>query len=474
MVFLVCFLERKYGNKRIKMIKKLLSILFLISSISYAQYTVKGSMSPQIKTDWVILYKLEGTKQVFVNNTTIKTDSVMISGNKQAVSSFEITLPPSAKPGAYRATYKLEGAGFVDFFFNNEDVSFIFNPEYPQESIAFAASSENKMYTDYIADITAVQQKLDSIQIAVLQNPTIDAKEDYKNALKKVDDVQASYVEISKDKYIAPFVKASARSNPQEILTSANAYLDNIKTTFFNQLDFSNKRLINSSFLTNRILDYIFYINFAEDEKKQQELHKSSIEIILAKIEDVVYKKDIIQFLVEQFEKSKNLEIIDYLFESHYNKLPTAVQDKKFKDEKLALLAAEVGRIAPDFSWQENGRTLKLSTLNDAETYVLVFWSTSCSHCLREIPELHTYMKAKPNAKVVAFALENDSLVWENYSKTNLYGWHNVLGLNKWENKTARTYQVYATPTYFVLDKNKKIIAKPNVFKDVKAFFEKL
>ena len=457
-----------------KMTKKILSIFILISSISYAQHTVKGAMSPKIKTDWVILYKLEGTKQVFVNNTTIKTDSIVISGKKQAVSSFGMQLPVSAKPGTYRAKYSLEGAGFVDFIYNKEDVSFIFNPEYPQQSIAFSSSSENKLYSNYITAISTVQQKLDSIQVEVLKDPTLDVKEAYINILKKVDSVQATYEAAAKGKYIYPFVEASARTNPKEIFTSINAYIDNIKITYFDGLDFANEVLVNSSFLTSRILDYVFYINFSEDEKEQQNLYKLSIETILAKIESVTYKRDIIQFLIEQFEESKNLDIIDYLFEKQYNKLPIAIQDTKFKEEKLALFATAIGRIAPDFSWQENGKNLKLSTLNDAETYVLVFWSTGCSHCLREIPELYTYMKTKPNAKVIAFALENDAFVWETYKKNNLNGWHNVLGLNKWENKTARTYQVYATPTYIILDKNKKIIAKPNEMKDVNEFFDKL
>jgi len=85
-----------------------------------------------------------------------------------------------------------------------------------------------------------------------------------------------------------------------------------------------------------------------------------------------------------------------------------------------------------------------------------------------------TSKKSKSNIKVVAFALEKEAFVWQQYTKANLQGWHNVLGLNKWENKTARTYNINATPSYFVLDKNKKIIAKPNEFKDVKEFINKL
>jgi len=141
----------------------------------------------------------------------------------------------------------------------------------------------------------------------------------------------------------------------------------------------------------------------------------------------------------------------------------------KVKD-KLSLFAAEVGRIAPDFSWKENDKTLTLSKLDDAENYLLIFWSTTCSHCLREIPKIHEFLKENKKVKVIAFSLEKEKYGWENY-KQNLNGWHNVLGLNKWQNKTARTYNIVSTPTYFVLDANKKIISKPEHLKDVKLFF---
>jgi thiol-disulfide isomerase/thioredoxin len=455
------------------MIKTIFTFLLLISSIANAQFTVKGIMSPKIeKSDWIILYKIEGTKQVFVNNTSMKSDSIVVNGKKERVGNFELKIPSSAKSGVYRINYRLKGESFVDFFYNKEDVSFIFNPDYPEQSITFSKSSENKLFNTYIETVSIAQKKVDSIQVAVLQNPNLDLKIQYKKAKKNVDSIQHKYTEASKNKYIAPFIKANLRNNPTAILTSVNEYMLNLKNAYFNTLDFSNKTLINSSFLTNKILEYVFYINFSDDKKTQQKLFKQSIETVLAKIKSQPYKKDIIEFLIEQFETSKNLELIDYLFENHYNKLPKTLQDKKFKSEKTALFISEVGRIAPDFSWKENGRTLHLSTLNDAEKYVLVFWSTSCSHCLREIPLLHAYMENKKEIKVIAFALEEDAFVWENYSKANLSGWHNVLGLNKWQNKVSTTYQVFSTPSYFVLDKNKKIIAKPNEIKDVKDFFD--
>jgi thiol-disulfide isomerase/thioredoxin len=431
-------------------------------------------MSPKIeKTDWIILYKLEGTKQVFINNTTIKSDSIEVNGLKEAIGTFEFTIPKNSKPGTYRVNYRLEGEGFVDFIYNKENVSFIFNPDYPEQSITFSESSENKLYRNYIETVSIAQQKLDSIQVAVLQSPGLNLETEYLKAKKNVDSLQNKYTKASKDKYIFPLVTANPIHNPPAILTSIDAYMSNLKDTYFNNISFSNKTLINSSFLTNKMLEYVFYINYSEDKNTQQNLFKQSVDTVLSKIKSQPYKKDVIEFLIQQFEVSKNLDVIDYLFEKYYNKLPKTLQNQKFKSEKIALFAAEVGRIAPDFSWKEKGKTLKLSTLNDAEKYVLVFWSTSCSHCLREIPELHSYMKDKKNIKVISFALEKEAFVWENYSKTNLFGWHNVLGLNKWENKVSKTYQVYSTPSYFVLDKNKKIIAKPDEIKDVKALFDK-
>jgi len=456
------------------MLKKLLPLLLFATSFMYAQHSVKGVMSPKLESDWLILYKLEGTKQVFVNNTKIKTDSTLIGGKQEAVGRFEFQLPATAKPGVYRANYKLEGAGFVDFYYNNEDVTFIFNPEYPQESIAFSDSEENKLYRNYLGDISKAQQSLDSIQVAFLQDPSLNLADVYKSAYSNLNKVQVKYDKLTKNRYIAPVISASLRVNSPTILNSVDAYLSSIKATFFERLDFSNKTLRNSSFLTNRTLDYIFYINYSDDLVEQQKLYKKSVNTVLSKISNKSYKRDIIVFLVDQFEASKNIEIIDFLIKEYYSKLPAALQDAKFKKEKEALFATEIGRIAPDFSWTENGRGFKLSTLNDANHYVLVFWSTSCSHCLREIPQLHRYMKPKSNIKVVGFALEKEASIWQTYTKANLKGWHNVLGLNKWENKTARIYQINATPTYIILDKNKKIVAKPNDINDVKTFVEKL
>ena len=453
--------------------KKLILLILFISSFAQAQFSINGTLTNSLDKDWVILYKIEGATQQFVQNTTIKKDTLLIEGKKKAINIFRFELPATAKAGTYRVRYRTRGISFVDFIFNQEDVSFTFHPDYPEQAILFSKSRENIIYKNYLKDISKQQQKLDSLQVTAIRNPKLDLKKSYKAALLKINNAQQAYLESTQKLYIYPFVKASFRVNPPELKTNVKEYMSAILDTFFDHIEFSNETLINSSFLVDRITDYIFYINYSEDETTQQSLYKSALETVFTKIEDSVFKKYIIEFLIGQFEEANNLEMIDFLFKNYYNTLPKSMQNDKFKTEKLKLLATAIGSIAPDFSWIENGKEFQLSNLNEANNYVLVFWSTGCSHCLKEIPELHKFLQGKKDIKVIAFAMERNDLDWEKM-KITLPNWHHVLGLNKWENKTAKEYNINATPTYFVLDSTKKIIANPIALKDLETLINQL
>lgn len=450
--------------------KKIVYLLFLISSFLQAQYTVNGTMTTTLDTDWVILYKIEGSRQKFVQNTTIKKETIVVDGKQQEIGTFSFQLQNDTTIGSYRISYRTKGPGFLDFIFNKENISFTFHPDYPEQTVLFSESEENIIFKNYLQQISKQQQKLDSLQVLAFRESNSKLKKEYKTTLAALKKVQNSYLDSTKSMYVQPFIKATLRVNPSEIKTKTNEYLSNMRATFFNNMDFSNKTLLNSSFLVDRITDYVFYINYSEDKEMQQKLYKESVEKVFSKISNDGFKKDVIEFLIGQFEEIKNLEMIDYLFENYYDTLPESLQNKQFKTEKLAELATEVGRIAPDFSWTENGKKLKLSTLQDADNYVLVFWSAECSHCLKEIPILYKLTQNK-NLKVVAFGMETNDVKWKSMIKT-LPNWHHVLGLNKWENKTARTYNINATPTYFVLNANKKITAKPDSLEDVKGIIK--
>lgn len=452
--------------------KKLWVLLFFVASITNAQYSIEGEMQPMHKSDWVILYKIEGARQKFVQNTKIKTDTTTVNNKEVVVGKFSFTLPEDAKQGMYRATYRLKGEGYIDFLFNKEDISFTFNPNFPEQSIVYSSSKENKMYREFLEAIAIRQKQLDSIQMIALKNPEKTTKEAYKKVLDQVNDVHRIYENRSKGMMVNHFIRAIQRKNPENLISDSQKYFNYVLKNFFSNMDFNSKTLYNSSFLVDRISDYIFYLNYSNEIELQQKLYKESIANVISKIDNESFKKDVLEFLIAQFSAKKNVDIVDHIFDSYYDKLQTDLQNKKFKDKILSKLRAEVGRIAPDFSWKFDGKEYQLSKLKDARYYILVFWSTKCSHCLRDMPRLHEYLKGVKDVKVIGFAIEENDYAWNNYIY-KLSDWYNVLGLNRWKNETSRKYNVHSTPSYFVLDTDKKIIAKPYNLEALEKMFSK-
>ena len=145
--------------------KNILAFIFLISPFIHAQYTINGTMSPASENEWVILYKIEGTKQLFIQNSEIKITKTTFQGEKQKLGSFNFTMPKDSKTGSYRITYSLNGKGFIDFIFNKEDIRFNFHPDFPNESITFLTSKENIFYKKYLDEISKEQLVHKMIQL---------------------------------------------------------------------------------------------------------------------------------------------------------------------------------------------------------------------------------------------------------------------------------------------------------------------
>ena len=445
--------------------KKIIVLFLFISAFSYAQYAIKGTMSPIENSSWVLLYKIEGTKQIFVKNTQVRKEG--------KTGFFEFSLPTDAKVGSYRIKYSMKRDGFMDFLFNKENIAFEFNPKDLENTIVFHESKENQIYISFLKKIYTAQYTLDSLQSEYFRNPSSLIKEAYIRSLGNFQKIEKEYILASEEKLVNHFIKASLRYNSSEIFERPVDYISSSITHFFDHIDFSNKTLYNSTFLFDKISEYVVSLNVAANPAQKQEFYKKASKAAIEKTTTISFKTDVINYLISQFAEIKNAVLVDHLFTNYFDKLPKENQNIKLKNKILAQLRIAIGRVAPDFSWTENGKELRLSSLKDGLSYVLIFYSTECSHCLREVPEIFDYMKGKTNTKVIAFAMETSAKTWTNY-QLKMPGWHHVLGLGKWGNNTARTYQINSTPTYFVLGMDKEIISIPKTLDDLKLVLREL
>ncbi|MFV0249187.1 MAG: TlpA family protein disulfide reductase [Tenacibaculum sp.] len=454
--------------------KKLLSLIVFINSIASAQYLVKGTMTPPEKSNWVMLHKLQGIKPKYIANTTIKVDTIKVGADTKILGRFSFELASNALPGVYRITYRTKNAGFVDFIFNKENIELIFNPQYPEQSKVFTSSRENKLYSEYLDTYDKVQKKITKCQAEYIKNPLKELRRTYKKTLGELKNIQSEFEHKSQGMFANSLIKASQRFNSPKIIDNMAEYLSETADNFFKYIDFDDDILYNSSFLIDKVNDFVFYLNYSDDQFAQQKLYKKSIERVMSIVSKHKINKDVTEFLISSFTNKRNSEIVDWLFSQYYDKLSN--KNNAFKQKHLDELSVSVSRVAPDFSWNEKGIELKLSELNDGANYLLVFWSTGCMHCVKEIPKVHELTKRFPAISVISFAIEDNKTEFDKF-KDRLGRWHNAVGTHptyKFDNEVVKKYKISATPTYFVLSQDKKIIAIPNSFEDLGKFLNKL
>jgi thiol-disulfide isomerase/thioredoxin len=109
-----------------------------------------------------------------------------------------------------------------------------------------------------------------------------------------------------------------------------------------------------------------------------------------------------------------------------------------------------------------------------ADYTIVVFWDPTCGHCKEVLPQIDSFYRAKWKAdgiKIFAVSKETDGTKknWTDFIKEqNLEGWTHVY-YSKTDDK-ARTdtgipgysqlYDVLTFPTIYLLDKDKRIVAK--------------
>lgn len=445
--------------------RKILIFLALTTcTFLQAQFGVQGTIDPDHDYSWILLYKMQNGDQTYVANADV------IDGQ------FNFKIDENQPSGIYRAYYQIENSLYVEFIYNREEVAFSFDPTNPEQSITFSRSEENNMYHNYYQAIRANQQKLDSVQ--VLYFKASEAKEEvqlteaYKKILADLREEQNNYEKKSDDLLANHFIKASEQYNAETPFKNPEDYLSAIKSNFFNAIDLSDSTLTHSSFIYDRLNDYVFYLNQGEDQASENVLQKDAIEKAVDWIgNDIEILSSFEVDLLETYLLSENAEMINFVLDNYYLSLPAGNQNEELISRARATLKTAIGVIAPDFSWQKDGQETTFHSLKGTDYYVLLFFSSNCPHCQMEIPEFYKFISGIHNIKVVAVGLEDERKSWEAMTSTYTE-FINILDLDKWSSQKVKDYGVSAIPTYFVLDADKKILAKPEDFDDLKSMFE--
>ena len=439
--------------------KRILFLIALLPSILLAQNTIKGKFSPAKDYNFALLYKVKPTLSDYVSNAEIQEDG-----------SFEFKLDSTNTKGMYRLVYGVpqEDYNFDIIYNGKEDIELTFNSE---TGVEFKKSTENKLIASYTNSMSMVTQSIGNYFSQESKDTTA-----LKTIFKTQKETQENFENATKDTIALEFIKANKPYIPQQV-QDVKTYINNLKTHYFDHVDFNNKTLQSSNFLEERMLNYVF--GMSSDSKDELENYKENIDVVYSYMKDAPNEvQRILLFDVWQQMSDLGFEsIANYIAENYLMDIAVSLNDQELLHALILYKNISKGNVAPDFDIEikEKDKLVekKLSELQWSENYIIVFWSSTCSHCLDEVPQLQTLVKSleKDKVKVIAIGLEDEPYRWKDLTYTYSEFIH-VYGEGKWDNKIGDDYGVSSTPTYFILDKDKKIISKPIDFKDLKAYYQ--
>ena len=426
----------------------------MIPSLIISQNTLKANFTPEEDFTWGILYKNSPTGTKYV------AQSKFVEGN------LVFKLNEKATKGIYKLVYAVPQNEYnFDLIYNGkEDIELKFNLN---DGPIFIKSSENILLFSYLNELTFLGKLLE-----------VEYKKDKINrkAITTIFDrqreLQIIYEEKSNDMLVKHFIKANKPYIPIKYESISN-YLKNQTSNYFENIDFSDEILQSSSLLLDKSLAYISSVVNKGFIKQKNYNYNIDKVVAKTKITNPDFQKVFLAKMWEKFVSYNQIKSANYLAEKYLIPLANQQNDKNLALKLNQFKNLSIGNSAPDFILDESSQK-KLSALDVAENYILVFWSSGCSHCLKELPQLHSLSDELNSTKykVVAVGLEENYANWSNEVK-KFPNFINAIKLQKWNNKVVKDYALTSTPTYFVLDQDKKFKFKPEGLKDLKTYLNK-
>ncbi|KQS24751.1 alkyl hydroperoxide reductase [Dyadobacter sp. Leaf189] len=333
-------------------------------------------------------------------------------------------------------------------------------------SMKVTGSKENEIFYKYQQELKTSSKQIEQF-----------GKENGADSRNKIKDIQQSFAAYRQkmlsenpQSFTAQLLKMSADPEIPAAPKLANGKTDSIwvfnyyKSHYWDSFDFSDSRIVNTPFLEPKLDRYF--------KNLVVQVPDSLIKDADAIVKKVSVNKDIktwvVFYIANQYENPKTVgteALWVHMAEKYYlsGDMDVTAENKKRIAEKVNTLKyLLVNKTFPPLSLtDQNGKKVSVQTI-PAEYTVLFFYAPTCGHCKEASPVLKAFYdknKAK-GIKVIAISTEHNMEEWKSFIKN--YHLEDVInGFDALQQiDFNRKFDVVTTPTIYILDKNKKIIAR--------------
>tara|TARA_R110002072_G_scaffold5555_2_gene35620 strand:- start:14079 stop:15608 length:1530 start_codon:yes stop_codon:yes gene_type:complete len=471
--------------------KSIITIILILSSTFTFGQNLKFKIVGQ-KDTTVNLVRYFGKGLYYADTAEMKNGVVEFDGTKQ-------------KPGILALF--LPGQKMLEFIYNKEDVYIEASLVDLMGSAKVKKSEENKIFSEYVKFVNMERNKANNL---VERRKAVKAESsEYKQltdqidaTTKKVIAYQTSIVENNWDMLVSRVIKMSmdivipeAPKDENGVIIDSSFRFSYFRDHYFDNIDLKDDRLVRTPIYHNKLEKY-----FGKTMMIQH--WDTVVKYAFQLCDQLTVGSDMYQYnvswITSQYEKSKIMgmdKVFVKMGERYYCGLTDEGKPKApwMKEESLEKLCKKVNthmdlvmgatppnirlRDTTDVNW-EDFYSLK------SDFTILYFWDPQCGHCTKITPKLQTLYEKKfrdRNVEIFAVgkAVGEDFENWKKFIRENNLEFINVAVTDELYNaamKDARqfvpkyttlkslnyqtTYDIFSTPKVFVLDKDKKIIAK--------------
>lgn len=379
------------------------------------------------------------------------------------------------------------GNKYFEFIVNEQFFSIESSMKDLAGNLKFKDSKENEVFYNYISFLGNKQGEVQPLRTLINEitkmSDSIQDKSYKSDSLKiyrqKITDIdeevknfQKSFLEENKNTLAVKIFTASNDVEIPEAPMLPNGRKDStfayrfIRKHYFDNLDFSDERMIHTPIFHKKIRDYI---NNVIPQHPDSIISGAHFMIGLAKANDEIFKY-VVHYITNTYEQSKYMgmdavfvDMIEHYYATGDAYWVDSVNLFKIIDRAKSLKPTLIGKIAPNLIMKDSsGKYVSMHHL-PTRYVLLVFWDPDCGHCKKAMPKIKdTYDKWKNEKvpiEVFSVCTEVEEEKWRTYIKSHNFNWIDV-GDFELRNNFREIYDISSTPRIFLLDEKRKIIAK--------------
>lgn len=436
--------------------KKILGlILFLIQLTTYGQnntYDIKINLEG-FNDSVFYLVSYYADKFQSIDTATMIDNSVSYEGTK------------NLEPGIYILAGEKMNKYFEFIVDDGQAFSISVTKDNLIESLQSEYSNENQQFFEYLKfnknkfdTLTRLQQDLPKAK------PPFDSqiRNQIETIKQEVNDYKTNYILQNPNALLSKIFLGMKEPEIDPDLPMELSY-QIYKQEYWKTIDLTDKRMIRTPILHNKLINYIDKLVVQHPDSLIKDIDKL---LSLPMAEEI--KNHFIWHLTLKYEYPEIMgldkvfvHMVDHYFRT--NQITGISQNIIENIEKRAKKISKtlIGELAPDL--------IMLDTLEKARSlyeikanYTLVlFWDQECQVCQKEIKLLKQFLADDPyGIQVFAVGTDTDTEGWKKYIRENDLNWINVNGNQSFSVDYHELYDIFSTPTIYLLDKNKRIIAK--------------